>query len=112
MPMPMKIWNIYRSRAIGAYYQSQGIKVIPTISWAEPETYKFCFMGVPQGSIVSISTVGVKKNKSALKIWKDGMDEMIKRIQPSVVLDYGGKLDYEYPEDVEVHYFDNKNSGW
>ena len=35
MPMAMKIWNIYRSRQIGAFYQSKGLNVIPTISWAE-----------------------------------------------------------------------------
>lgn len=48
MPMPMKIWNIYRSRLIGQYYQKHGIKVIPTISWAEKETFEFCFEGIPE----------------------------------------------------------------
>lgn len=107
MPMPMKIWNIYRSRLIGQYYQSQGIKVIPTLSWAEPETFQFCFEGIPQGSIVSISTIGVKKNKEALKIWKQGVDELIKRIKPSTILIYGGKLDYDYG-DTEVIYYENE----
>lgn len=32
MPLPIKLWNIYRSRLLGQYYQSCGIKVIPTIS--------------------------------------------------------------------------------
>ena len=107
MPMPMKIWNVYRSRQIGAYYQSQGIKVIPTISWAEPETYEFCFQGVPKGSIVSISTVGVKRDKDAVRVWEDGTKEMIKRIEPSAILIYGGKLDFDYG-GVETYYFDNK----
>lgn len=71
MPMPMKIWNIYRSRQIGAYYQSKGIKVIPTISWAESETFEFCFQGIPEGSIVSVSTIGVKEKEDALKIWRE-----------------------------------------
>ena len=107
MPMPMKIWNIYRSRLIGQYYQSQGIKVIPTLSWAEEETFQFCFEGIPQGSIVSISTIGVKKNKEALKIWKAGVDELIRRIEPSTILIYGGKLDYDYG-DIEVIYYENQ----
>lgn len=107
MPMPMKIWNIYRSRQIGQYYQQQGIKVIPTLSWAEKETFEFCFEGIPEGSIVSISTIGVKQNKEALKIWKDGVDELIKRIKPSAILIYGGKLDYDYG-DIQVIYYDNK----
>lgn len=107
MPIPMKIWNIYRSRQIGQYYQNQGIKVIPTLSWAEPETFKFCFEGIPQGSIVSISTIGVKKNKEALKIWKQGVDELIKQIKPSTILIYGGKLDYDYG-NIKVIYYENQ----
>lgn len=107
MPMPMKIWNIYRSRLIGQYYQSQEIKVIPTLSWAEEETFEFCFEGIPKGSIVSISTIGVKKNKEALKIWKTGVDELIKRIEPSTILIYGGKLDYDYG-NIEVIYYENE----
>ena len=107
MPMPMKIWNVYRSRQIGAYYQSQGIKVIPTISWAEAETFDFCFQGIPKGSIVSVSTIGVKQNSEALKIWEDGMQEMIRRIEPSAILVYGGELDFDYG-DIEVIYYDNK----
>ena len=107
MPTPMKIWNIYRSRQIGRFYQSQGIKVIPTISWAEKETFEFAFKGIPKGSIVSISTIGVKRNKEALKIWQDGMNAMIEEIEPSSILVYGGKLDYNY-KDIQVKYYENK----
>ena len=107
MPMPMKIWNIYRSRQIGQYYQSMGIKVIPTLSWGEEETYKFAFKGIPKGSIVSVSTIGVKKDKKAFEIWKNGMDAMIKEIEPSTILVYGGKIEYDY-QDIEVIYFENK----
>jgi len=107
MPMPMKIWNVYRSRQIGQYYQSNGIKVIPTISWGEPDTFEFCFKGIPKGSIVSISTIGVKQNEEAFKIWLDGMDAMIKEIEPSTILVYGGELDYDYG-DIKVVYFQNK----
>ena len=107
MPMPMKIWNVYRSRFIGNYYQSKGINVIPTLSWAEPETFKFCFEGIPEGSIVSVSTIGVKENKDALKIWREGMQAAIDKIKPSTVLVYGGKLDFDYG-NIDVRYFNNK----
>lgn len=107
MPMPMKIWNVYRSRQIGAYYQSKGIKVIPTISWAEKETFEFCFQGIPKGSVVSISTVGVKRDKDAMKVWEDGVTAMIEQIEPSAILIYGGKLDYDYGE-IATYYFANK----
>ena len=107
MPMPMKIWNIYRSRFIGNYYQNKGINVIPTLSWAEPETFQFCFEGIPEGSIVSVSTIGVKESKDALKIWRDGMQAAIEKIKPSTILVYGGKIDFDYG-NIDVRYYDNK----
>lgn len=107
MPMPMKIWNTYRSRQIGAFYQGCGIKVIPTISWAEPETYCFCFEGIPQNSIVAVSTIGVKENSKALNIWNDGMQKMIEVIEPSCILVYGGELDFDF-NGIDVRYYNNE----
>lgn len=108
MPLPMKIWNTYRSRFLGQFYQKHGIKVIPTISWADKDTYNFCFKGVPKGSIVSISTIGVIKNKLAKELWKKGVDEMIKQINPSIILIYGSKIDYDF-KNVDVRYYSNHN---
>ena len=105
--MAMKVWNIYRSRVIGAYYQRQGIPVIPTISWAEEETFDFCFQGIPENGIVAVSSIGVKENATALDIWKDGMKEMIKRLKPRTILLYGGALDFDYG-DIEVIEYKNK----
>lgn len=107
MPRAMKIWNVFRSRLIGQLLQDYGMEVIPTISWAEKETFDFCFDGVAQGSVVAVSTVGVKQSDQAAEIWRQGMDEMIKRIQPPVILVYGGAVDYDY-HGVEVRYYDNK----
>ena len=107
MPLCMKIWNVYRSRLIGQYYQSMGINVIPTISWGDEDTFEFCFDGIPEGSIVSISTIGVKRSKDALDIWKKGMDAMIKKIKPSTILVYGGELEYDYGK-IKVLYYQNK----
>lgn len=107
MPMPMKIWNVYRSRQIGAYYQACGMRVIPTISWAEPETYCFAFDGIPQGSTVAVSTVGCRMNKNATDAWRDGMDAMIKAIEPKHILVYGGRIDFDFG-DATVHYYKNK----
>ena len=107
MPMPMKIWNVYRSRQIGAYYQSCGIKVIPTISWAEPETYCFCFEGIPEGSIVAISTVGIKRDKDSLAVYQDGVNAMIDKIKPSKIIVYGGDVDVDY-KGIEKISFENE----
>ena len=77
-------------------------------SWAEKETFSFCFDGIPEASIVAVSTVGVKRDDDAFQVWKDGMDAMIDKIKPETILVYGGKLEYAYNEDIEVKYFKNK----
>lgn len=106
MPMSMKIWNVFRSRLIGQVMQDAGVTVIPTISWAEPETFSFCFDGIEKGSVVAISTIGVKRSAESLAVWKSGTDEMIKRIEPSTILCYGGEVEHDY-KGVPVVYFQN-----
>lgn len=106
MPIAMKIWNVYRSRFIGQLMQDAGITVIPTVSWAEEATFDFCFDGIPENSVLTISTIGVKRSEEAMEIWKKGVDELIKRKTPSCLLVYGGEVDYDY-KGTKVIYFSN-----
>ena len=116
MPMAMQVWNIYRSRLIGQIMQDYGITVIPTVSWSTKDSFDFCFDGLPQNATLAVSTIGVKQDKEQFEIWIDGMNEMIKRLSPTKIIVYGGKVDYDY-KDIEVVYFDNattermKNNG-
>lgn len=107
MPYAMKIWNVYRSRMLGNYWQKRGVRVIPTVSWAEESTFEFCFDGIEKGCVVAISTIGVKQDSNALRVWQDGVTAMIEKIEPSKIIVYGGKLEYDF-KDIPVIYFDNK----
>lgn len=107
MPIAMKIWNTYRSRLIGQMAQKIGIIVIPTVSWAEEETFDFCFDGLPKRATLSISTIGVKKDDYNFSLWKNGVDEMIRRLKPRTLLIYGGKVDYDFG-NIKTVYFENK----
>lgn len=100
MPRAMKLWNVYRSRFIGNVMAENGIKVIPTLQWAEPETFSFCFDGIEPGGVVAVSTIGIKKDAAKKRIWFDGMSEAIKRIKPHTVIEYGGDIGFEYPCEV------------
>lgn len=104
MPIAMMIWNVYRSRLIGQIFQRSGITVIPTVSWCQKETFAFCFDGLPKKSVLSISTIGVKRDPEAFQIWKDGVDEMIRRLDPKALLIYGGEVDYDFGKIKTVYY--------
>lgn len=106
MPISMKIWNVFRSRLIGQMCQDAGLIVIPTVSWAERETFDFCFDGLPVGAVLSISTIGVKNSPEAMEIWRDGVTELIKRKKPKALLIYGGAVDFDYGK-VKTYHFAN-----
>ena len=106
MPLAMKIWNVYRSRLIGQFYQGYGIKVIPTVSWADEDTFDFCFDGIPEGSIVTVSTLGIKKSKTTMEMWKKGMDKLIEKVKPTAILIYGGQVDYDF-KSIKTIYYEN-----
>ena len=105
MPMPMKIWNTYRNRFLGAWYQSKGIKVIPNIRWDNEQTYQFAFAGVEKGSVIACSTVSLKTEFR--QMFLDGMEECIRRIEPAKILLYGGEIEFD-SHGIEVIRFDNK----
>ena len=105
MPVAMKVWNVYRSRLVGQLLEDEGATVIPTLSWCEPETFKFCFDGLEQGGTYSISTIGVKREEAAFQIWKDGVDEAMRKLKPVRIVCYGGDVGYDFP--CEVIYVNN-----
>ena len=70
----------------------------------EPRENEFCFEGIPQGSTVAVSTVGVLRDKTAREIWRQGTDEMMRRIQPQTVILYGKAIDYDWGKTKVVSY--------
>ena len=91
-PQAMQIWQVYRNRWCACYWQSLGIKVIPTISWSDEQSFKYCFLGVQKGSTVAIGTVGVLNDEYAKTLFMQGFKEMLKRLEPKEILIYGNKL--------------------
>lgn len=106
MPMAMKIYNTFRSRWCGAYLQSNGVKVIPTLAWGGPETFWFCFDGIPKNSVVAVSTVGVRTEKD---LFMQGYNEMLRRIKPSKIICYGKSFEDMKGDIIEIDYAKTNN---
>lgn len=104
MPDAMQEWNRYRSAALGNYWQRNGITVVPTLSWAQPSSYGFCFKGIPKHSTVATSTVGVARDEAAQAVWRDGMREAMKRLEPRRVLLYGKDIGFDFGGCEVVEY--------
>ena len=83
---------------------AQGLEVIPTVSWSLASSYDFCFLGLPERSVLAISTVGTHKDRSAKAPFLAGFEEMLKRLNPSAVLCYG-KPYVEMLEQVDLRLY-------
>lgn len=104
MPMAAKIWNVYRSRLLTAYWQGKGLKIVPVLQWAEPDTFDFCFTGITPRGTVAVSTLGAARNKLTKQIWKAGMSEAINKLHPVTILLYGRPIDFNFGDIQVVHY--------
>lgn len=87
MPMWLQISNVAKNRWVGAYWQSKGLTVIPTISWSTATSFKFCFDGIEETSIVAVGMIGSKKNNHSE--FMNGYNEMLNRINPSAIICFG-----------------------
>lgn len=86
MPLARQIDSVFKNRWCGAFWQKQGMLVIPTISWGSYGCFEFCFDGVEEGSVVAVSTYTREDNK---KGFMEGYEKMIQKIKPSAIICYG-----------------------
>lgn len=84
-----RVSNVCASRAVGVFYQERGIQVIPTVRWAVPSDFLFCFAGLPKESVVAISTHGCIRSQEDRHYFKGGLSRMLEVLAPLLVLVHG-----------------------
>lgn len=104
-PKAVSLFNHYRKQWCGAFWQDNGVTVIPTACWVEESSYPWCFDGMPKKALVSVSTIGASKNPEARKVFIAGWKQMIKELEPAKILLVGKKFPWiDYPDDKLVVY--------
>lgn len=88
-PLALQVYNHYRKHWLAAYWQLNGIHVIPTISWSDPSSFSWCFSGEPRDSPVAISTVGCLKSAESYNAFAQGFDAMVDTLHPTQIFCYG-----------------------
>ena len=81
--------STYFNRAIGVYLQHHGLAVIPNIRWSDESSFEYCFLGVPKNMIVCVSTHGCIRTAREKKMFRLGLDEMLRVLEPRHVLVHG-----------------------
>ena len=94
-PLSTQLDNVRRKRYFEFWMTKLGFQVIPSVRWTDERSYEFAFLGLSYRGIVAVGTYGSMKNKFLRESFKKGLEELVKRINPRIILVYG-----EMPEDV------------
>lgn len=105
----MNLWrqieSVAKNRWCGAFWQSKGLTVIPTISWSTPRSYDFCFDGIEKSSIVAIGMIGCKSNKTE---FLRGYNTMLEKIAPEAIICFGEPFDEMAGKIIPIDYHSSR----
>ena len=111
MPLVMQLWNIYRSRAIGAWLQANDVKVIPNIRYGDRRTFKVCTDGLKKHSVIAVGTHGTLKNIEDRTIFINGLDFVVQHINPVAIVVYGACPDSIFQKyrdmGIKIYHFES-----
>ncbi len=102
MPLAVQLWNVYRSRVLGYTWSCAGLTVLPSVRWGERRTFDFCFDGLPEHSVIAVSTLGAMQDPEIREIWYDGAAEAKARLKPEHVVNYGKDSGFDWGCPVSV----------
>ncbi len=90
--------NTYFNRAVGFYLQKNGMAVSANLRWSDESSFGYCFLGVPQNSVVSISTHGCIRSAEQKEMFKKGLYAMLDKLHPTDVIVHGHMPDRVFGE--------------
>lgn len=109
MPYPMQLWNVYRSRALTYWWQQLGFDVIPVIMSSGRDTRDIFNEGLPRHSVLSASSVGMKRNKRNAAAFAEAMEHACATLEPTALVMYGSRIDFD-SHGADVHWYKNDST--
>ena len=107
----MDLWrqleSVAKNRWVGAYWQSRGLTVVPTISWSNARSFEFCFDGVERGGTVAVGMIGCKRSRIG---FMRGYNEMLERLQPERIIVFGKPFPEMKGNIVSVDYIASRKA--
>ena len=97
--------SVAHSHWVGAYWQSMGLKVVPTMTWSDSRSYSFCNDGVEKGCVVGVGMIGCKHTKNG---FLRGYTAMLERINPSAVICFGNPYAEMQGNIIAIDYLNSR----
>lgn len=98
-----KKFNLARRNAMAAVAQRHGISAIVPLTWAEYATLEYCCNGIMPEGIYAISNIGVQNDFISRKLFKVGLMEVTRILNPMGYVLYGYQMDNTYGVKTVVY---------
>jgi len=90
MPKGQQIWNCYRNRVMAYYMQREGLVVVPNVGWSDEESLNWAFDGIPENSVLSVTTQGcMGRDYYSKQSLLNGLHELARQKHPEKLIVYG-----------------------
>ena len=104
MHLAEQIANSFRNNVCGRFLQQEGLNVIPNVRWGGEESFDFAFDGFRPNGLYAVSTYGCIKSNQEKVMFKLGLQEMIKRLNPKIILVHGDMPDSVFKEFIHIKF--------
>ena len=105
----MNLWRQLESTAknrwVGAYWQSKGMTVIPSVCWGSPRSFDFCFDGIEKHSTVAVGMIGSKREQKGFML---GYNTMLDVLNPSNIIIFGDPFPEMEGNIIAVDYLSSR----
>lgn len=81
-----QIESVGKARWVGANWQKNGMLVVPTVSWAQASSFRFCYAGIEKNCSVAIGMIGCKQSRIS---FMRGYNAMLEAIEPENIICFG-----------------------
>jgi len=89
MPPHERFHSAWLNRAVGAFFQSRGLQVIPSVRWSTETDLEVMLDGLPCQSAVVLSVQSMVRDFRALQTLSRGIPILLERLAPKQVFLYG-----------------------
>ena len=106
-----KLWNSFRNKLLSAFYQRNGVNLIPAPAWGDLVNIELYMEGWPKSSVIAINSTGIGCDKRCRHIWLDGYNAMLDILKPIHIIRYGAYIEGER-RDISTYYPNNNKPGY
>lgn len=89
MPLAEKLCRSLCLKALTRWWQLRGLRVIPTVVWADPDSLGALLEGYPAHSVIAVGSRSLGRDRRARRNFLAGCEMVRRLLEPTAIVRYG-----------------------